>query len=253
MTAVQPFTFCGLNVSNVRCRTQGEEEALETRVTWPPLATATSPGLPCWHLPLDSRRQLPFPGRQSARLPDKLVAWPSPWVSGLSHYPSGCQAPKDPGEHLVLREPSPAAPRTRAGRATLPSASAPSSSWRGPGAAWTSSRSPCSSEAVCAAPSSSPPLSSVSLQRGRRPSARPCAPARRCGAGSYRTRTPSPRSGGAHAQRGRQTPLRFAALTRNQHALHRVGTDLDDHGHGDAHRQPCALCGLTREGLSRET
>lgn len=120
----------------------------------------------------------------------------------------------------MLREPSPAAPRTRAGRATLPSASAPSSSWRGPGAAWTSSRSPCSSEAVCAAPSSSPPLSSVSLQRGRRPSARPCAPARRCGAGSYRTRTPSPRSGGAHAQRGRQTPLRFAALTRNQHALH---------------------------------
>lgn len=41
LPAVQPFTFRGLNVSNLRSRSQSEEEALEKRATRPPFATAT--------------------------------------------------------------------------------------------------------------------------------------------------------------------------------------------------------------------
>lgn len=58
---------------------------------------------------------------------------------------------------------------------------------------------------------------------------------------------------GARPARATDSTAVCSSDSKPARASHRVGTDLDDHGHGDAHRQPCALCGLTREGLSRET
>lgn len=60
----------------------------------------------------------------------------------------------------LLGEPDPS-------RGRVPSASGPSSSARGLGVSWPSSRSHCLSQSVCAGPSSFPAPSSVSLQTGR--------------------------------------------------------------------------------------